>query len=68
MSTPSVEAATHSNAELDALLNDVQHLLQAFNAAKAENKQLKARIADQDQLMEKAHLRLMSMLKRLPTT
>ena len=59
--------APKSNAELDALLNDVQNLLHAYNLVKAENQQLKAKVSEQDALMEAAHNRLMSILKRLPT-
>jgi hypothetical protein len=67
MSFNPVEDAPKSNAELDALLNDVQNLLHAFNLVKAENMQLKAKMSEQDKLMETAHDRLISILKRLPT-
>ncbi len=66
MSTNSVDSTAPHTQELDALMKDVQGLLHAFNAVKTENDQLKARLAQQDQLMEKAHMRLMSILKRLP--
>ncbi len=68
MSFTPPEYASKSNAELDALLNDVQNLLHAFNLVKTENTQLKAKINDQDKLMEAAHDRLISILKRLPAT
>jgi hypothetical protein len=67
MSFNPVEDASKSNAELDALLNDVQNLLHAFNLVKTENTQLKAKIGEQDKLMEIAHGRLISILKRLPS-
>lgn len=67
MSFNPTEEAPKSNAELDALLNDVQNLLHAFNLVKTENTQLKAKISEQDKLMLAAHDRLMSILKRLPS-
>ncbi len=66
MSFHPVEDAPNSNAELDALLNDVQNLLHAFNLVKEENAKLKLKISEQDKLMETAHDRLISILKRLP--
>lgn len=67
MSFNPLEDASKSNAELDALLNDVQNLLHAFNVVKAENIQLKAKISEQDRLMAVAHDRLIFILKRLPS-
>ncbi len=66
MSFTLIENAAKSNQELDALMKDVQHLLHNHQALKVENEQLKSRIAEQDRLMQTAHLRLISMLKRLP--
>ena len=66
MSFTPIEDTTKSNQELDALVKDVQRLLHAHNALKTENSQLKTRVAEQDKLMEAAHKRLISMLKRLP--
>ncbi len=66
MSFTPIEDASKSNQELDALVKDVQRLLHSHHAIKAENEQLKARVAEQDRLMEAAHQRLISMLKRLP--
>jgi regulator of replication initiation timing len=66
MSFTNLEDAPKSSQELDALVKDVQMLLHAHHALKAENTQLKARVAEQDRLMEAAHVRLLSMLKRLP--
>jgi regulator of replication initiation timing len=66
MSFTPIEDASKSNNELDALVKDVQRLLHNHHAIKLENVQLKARVAEQDRLMEVAHQRLISMLKRLP--
>ena len=66
MSFTPIEDASKSNQELDALVKDVQRLLHSHLAMKAENEQLKARVTEQDRLMEAAHQRLISMLKRLP--
>ncbi len=66
MSFTNLEDAAKSSQELDALVKDVQVLLHAHHAIKSENAQLKARVAEQDRLMEAAHVRLLSMLKRLP--
>jgi regulator of replication initiation timing len=67
MSFTPIEDATKSNQELEALMKDVQQLLHSHMAIKTENEQLKRRLAEQDRLMQTAHQRLISMLKRLPT-
>jgi regulator of replication initiation timing len=66
MSFTPIEDAAKSNQELEALLVDVQRLLHKQYALRDENETLKARVAEQDRLMETAHQRLISMLKRLP--
>jgi regulator of replication initiation timing len=66
MSFIPIEDAAKSNHELEALVKDVQRLLHVHHGIKAENEKLKARVAEQDRLMEAAHKRLISMLKRLP--
>jgi regulator of replication initiation timing len=67
MSFIPIENASKSNQELEALMQDVQRLLQTHHALKIENTELKTRVAEQDRLMHAAHLRLISMLKRLPS-
>jgi regulator of replication initiation timing len=56
-----------SSTELNALMNDVQNLLHAYNTVKIENTQLKATIRQQNTLMQTAHTSLMMLLKRLPS-
>jgi regulator of replication initiation timing len=67
MSFTPIEDASKSNQELEALMQDVQRLLQTHHALKIENTELKTRVAEQDRLMHAAHQRLISMLKRLPS-
>jgi ribosomal protein L17 len=66
MSYTAIQEVPKSSQELDALLKDVQALLYSHQQLQQEHAKAKALIAEQHKLMEAAHVRLLSMLKRLP--
>lgn len=66
MSFTTIQDVPKSSQDLDALLKDVQALLYSYQQLQQDHAKAKALIAEQHKLMEAAHIRLLSMLKRLP--